>query len=165
MTLRPVREDDLDELYELIEANRDHLRPWMPWAGQDRAATAEFLREAASAEHPQLAIVEDGWIRGVCGFHHVDERNRATSVGYWLAADAQGRGLATGAVGALLDQAFGPLGLHRAELRAHPDNRRSRAVAERLGFAQEGVLREAERFGDGYRDLVLYAMLASDWRA
>jgi ribosomal-protein-serine acetyltransferase len=49
------------------------------------------------------------------------------------------------------------------EIRAGVGNRRSRAVAERLGFRQEGVLSEAELVGDHYIDHVVYAMLARDW--
>jgi ribosomal-protein-serine acetyltransferase len=55
--------------------------------------------------------------------------------------------------------------LHRVEIRARVENARSRAVAERLGFKQEGVLRDEERVGDHYADRVLYAMLASEWPA
>jgi ribosomal-protein-serine acetyltransferase len=95
----------------------------------------------------------------------VDWRNSAGSIGYWLAADAQGRGLMTRAVAACLDHAFAAWDLHRIEIRAAPDNARSRAVPERLGFVQEGILREAERHADRFGDLVVYAMLAADWRA
>jgi ribosomal-protein-serine acetyltransferase len=56
------------------------------------------------------------------------------------------------------------LRLNRVGIEAAPNNPRSRALAERLGFREEGVLREAERFADDdYRDLVLYSMLASEW--
>lgn len=69
----------------------------------------------------------------------------------------------TAAVRALVSYAFDEGGLHRAEIRMTPENSRSRALAERLGFRQEGVLRQAERFGDQHRDLVVYATLAPEW--
>jgi ribosomal-protein-serine acetyltransferase len=53
--------------------------------------------------------------------------------------------------------------LHRVEIQAAVDNRRSRAIPERLGFREEGVRREAERIGERYNDLAVYAMLASEW--
>src|SRR5438128_3125971 len=119
----------------------------MPWAGNPvRAETAAFLRDAqAQAERNEgfhAAILESGAIVGIAGFHHLDRVHRSTNIGYWLAEDAQGRGTVTLAVAALVSHAFGEWQLHRVEIRAAPDNARSRAVAERLGFTEEGELRD-----------------------
>ena len=165
--LRSLTDEDAAELYAVVEANRDHLSPWMPWAaGQTLAGTEIFIRSAIRQERDhdgfQLALVEREQICGVVGYHRLDHENDTTSVGYWLAANRQGRGLMTRAVGELVSYAFDELGMHRVELRAAPANGRSRALAERLGFREEGLLREAERFGDEYRDLILYSLLASE---
>ena len=85
-------------------------------------------------------------------------------MGYWLDAGFVGRGLVTRAVTAMLDHAFGPLGLDRVGLQTTIDNQRSRSVAQRLGFTQEGVLREYAAFPDERRDLVVYGLLAREWR-
>ena len=167
LELRSLRDEDARELYAAVEANREHLSPWMPWAaGQTLAGTEIFVRSAIRQERDrdgaQLALVERGEICGVAGFHRIDHENDTTSVGYWLAADRQGRGLMTRAVAALVDHAFDELRLHRVELRAAPANTPSRALAERLGFNEEGLLRDAERFGSEYRDLILYALLAGE---
>ena len=169
LVLRSVREEDARELYAVIHENREHLAPWMPWAsGQTLAGTDAFIRFAIDQERDgdgfQLALAEGGAICGTVGFHRRDRENASTSVGYWIAADRQGRGLMTRAVAALAEHAFGELGIHRIELRAAPANARSRALAQRLGFREEGILREAERFGDEYRDLVLYSLLAGELR-
>ncbi len=168
--LRPVTDGDVDELNALIERNREHLAPWMPWAAKStRASVAAFVtsaqEQAARDDGDHLAIVVDGRIAGVAGFHKVDRDDRQTNVGYWLAADAQGRGTMTLAVAALVSHAFDTWDMHRVELHAALDNRRSRALAERLGFVQEGVLREAERFDDRFVDLALYSVLVTEWRA
>ena len=64
----------------------------------------------------------------------------------------------TAAVACLMDHAFDEWRLNRVEIGVGPDNRRSRAIPERLGFREEGVLRSAERFDEtDYHDLVLYA--------
>ena len=68
------------------------------------------------------------------------------------------------ALSALVEHAFGASGLHRVELRAAVGNARSMAVAERLGFVHEGVLREAERFASRYADLDVFSVLAPEWR-
>ena len=71
----------------------------------------------------------------------------------------------TRAVSALVDHAFSSLGLNRVEIRAAPENRRSRAIADRLGFQLEGTLRQAQRIGDQYLDNAVYSMLAEEWPA
>jgi ribosomal-protein-serine acetyltransferase len=166
--LRSLTEADVKELYALIEANRSYLAPWMPWAaGQTVDGTAEFVRKSIKQEADddgfQVAVIVDGAIAGVLG-HEIDRENATTTIGYWLAEDQQGRGLMTAAVKRLLEHAFDELRLNRVGIEVAPNNPRSRALAERLGFREEGVLREAERFADDdYRDLVLYSMLASEW--
>ena len=170
LVLRPLSQDDAPALYAVVEAEREFLAPWMPWAAkQDLEGTRSFLesteRRAAANDGFDAAVVVADAIAGVAGFHHVDWQNGSTSVGYWLARRAQGRGIATRAVRALLEHAFGAWELNRVELHTAPHNARSRAVAERLGFTEEGVLREAERHDDGFRDLVLYSLLAAEWRS
>ena len=168
--LQLLEESDADEVVAVINANRDDLAPWMPWAQHERSAEDElpFIRstrkQIADNNGLQTAIVDPaGAIVGMVGFHAVDWRNRKTSIGYWLARDEQGRGTMTAAVRALVDHAFGPWRLNRVTIQAAVDNARSRAVPERLGFREEGVLRAAERIGDRRIDHVVYSILAEDW--
>jgi ribosomal-protein-serine acetyltransferase len=166
--LRLFEEADAEEFHRLIDANRAQLTPWMPWAADETPeGTLRFIRltrrQVADNDGFQAAIVCDGRIVGAVGFHGVDWQHRSTSIGYWLDAGHQGRGIMTGAVRALVDHALRDWELNRVEIRVAPDNRRSRAIPERLGFRQEGVLRQAERVDDRYLDSVVYAVLASDW--
>jgi ribosomal-protein-serine acetyltransferase len=68
----------------------------------------------------------------------------------------------TKTVSALLDHAFDEWDLNRVEIHVATGNRRSRAIPERLGFQQEGVLRDYERVGDRYLDIVVYSLLARE---
>ena len=170
--LRLLEESDADELFALVDRNREHLEPWMPWVPDDRSAEdiVPFIRttrrQIADNDGLQTAIVDpDGGIVGVVGFHGVDWLNRKTSIGYWLAHDEQGRGTMTHAVRALVDHAFGTWKLNRVTIEAAVDNGRSRAVPERLGFTHEGTLRAAGRVGDRTMDHAVYAVLAADWNA
>jgi ribosomal-protein-serine acetyltransferase len=169
--LRLFEESDAEEMFALVDRNRAHLAPWMPWVPLVRTPEdqLEFIRatrrQVADNDGFQAAIVAaDGALAGTIGFHRVSWLNRATSIGYWLAADHQGRGTMTQGVRALVDHAFDTWGLHRIEISAAVDNARSRAVAERAGFREEGVRRDAERHGERYLDLVLYGLLATDPR-
>ena len=168
--LRILDEADAEEVYGLVEANRAHLSDWMPWAAeQTLERTVNFIRAAqqryANRNGFEAGLIVDGRICGCAGFPGVDWVARATSIGYWLADDHQGRGLMTRAVGALVDHALSDWDLHRVEIRAAAGNTRSRAIPERLGFTHEGVLREAELVGDDYQDLVVYGLLAGNRRA
>ena len=166
--LRRLEETDADELYRLIEANREYLARWLPWAAAlTFEGSVEFIRtvrrQEASNDGFQAALVSEGKIVGIAGFHSVNWPHRSTTIGYWLAEGHQGRGLMSRAVRALVDHAFGVWDLHRVEIQAAVDNHRSRAIPERLGFREEGVRREAELIGDRYHDLVVYAILAPEW--
>ena len=99
-------------LTEVIAANRDHLMAWLPWAeSHGFEDSVEYLRrkrlQVEMNDGFEGPIELDGRIVGAAGFHRVDWLNRTTSIGYWLAADVQGRGLMSSAVAALLDHAFG----------------------------------------------------------
>jgi ribosomal-protein-serine acetyltransferase len=166
--LRAFTEEDAAELTALVAANREHLARWLPWAAtyghQDSLDYVAKARARIESEEAfEGAIVVNGEIVGGAGLHAIDRLNRSTSIGYWLTAGAQGGGLMTATVRALLDHAFGAWDLHRVVIEAVLDNVRSRAIPERLGFTEEGVLREAKLVRGRYEDAALYAMLASDW--
>ncbi len=166
-SLRLLDGSDATELHALVEANRAYLGRWMRWASsQTLSDTSAFIdgarRQVAEDNGFQAAIVAESTIIGVVGFHSVDWLHRKTCIGYWLGERHQGRGTMTRAVQAIVDHALRTWQLHRVEARIAPDNVRSRAVVERLGFRQEGTLRQAELVGERHLDNVVYAVLASD---
>ena len=101
LRLVPLKISDVDELFSLTEANRSYLRKWLPWLDAVRRVddTRAFIRAAqlqiGRNNGAQLAIKSDGQIVGIIGHHQIDWRNRLTSLGYWLGASYQGRGLVT----------------------------------------------------------------------
>ena len=145
-----------------------HLSEFMPWAaGQTLENTRAFIESTRARlltnNGFECAIVRDGRIVGMVGYHFVHWDNRSTSMGYWLAAAEQGRGTMTAAVRALVDHAFGAWNLNRVEIEAAVENDRSRALVRRLGFREEGIRRQVERVGDRFLDHVVHSMLASEW--
>lgn len=169
LVLRTIAESDAPSIFALVDANRGHLAPWLPWVHTTRSPddTLAFIRDVSvrDAEGAGCAFVieaEDVPV-GVIGLDPIQRLNETAMVGYWLAAHAQGRGIMTRAVEAVLAHAFETLDLNRIVLHAAVDNARSRAVAERLGFVEEGLLREAEKNQDVFLDIVAYAMLRIDY--
>ena len=168
-SLRVLDETDAERLYAVTRSNRAYLTRWLPWAAeQTLAGTLDFIqrvrRQLAEDDGFAVAMFVEERVVGTLGFHRLDWQNRSTSIGYWIAEAEQGQGTVTTAVSALLDRAFDNWGLNRVEIRAGVENHRSRAIPHRLGFREEGVLRQAERLGDRYVDQVVYAILAADWR-
>lgn len=164
-----AEEHHAQAIFDLTDRNRDHLTPWMPWvpATQTVADTLAFLRfargEYAAGRMFHANLRYAGQIVGGIGIRF-DRPHDACEIGYWIDKDATGRGVVTRATRALTSAAFREHAMHRVSIRAGEENARSRAVAERLGFTFEGVLRDNERVGDRYVTLASYSMLAGEWR-
>ena len=169
VSLALLEEQHAAELFRLVDENRAYLRQWLPWLDQNTRVehTTAFiqasLRQFAARDGLACGIRLRGALAGVVGLHRIDWANRRTSIGYWIAETHEGKGLVTRACGGLLEYVFGELGLHHVEIACAPRNIRSCAIAERLGFQREGVLRQREWLYDHFVDHVVYGMLASEW--
>jgi ribosomal-protein-serine acetyltransferase len=169
-SLRQIALSDAEELFAVCDANRTHLRQWLPWLDRTHspADTRTFiegaLRQDQNNQGFQALIIADGQIAGLIGYHRIDWSNHCTSLGYWLARSYQGRGLITASAQALCDHAFAALNLNRVAIACATGNVRSRAVPERLGFVHEGRLRDAEWLYDHYVDHEIYSQLQREWQ-
>ncbi|MFD3314425.1 GNAT family N-acetyltransferase [Streptomyces sp. NPDC058694] len=98
---------------------------------------------------------------GVC----LHENRMQAELGFTLAGDRQGQGYATEAVRAVLGDLFDHRGLHRVSAECDARNDRSARLLRRLGFVQEGLLRQATWLKDEWTDDLLFGLLASDWQS
>ena len=156
---------DAPLLKAAVDANLDHLRPWMPWAQAEPtslAAKVALLRRFRG----QFDLDEDyiygifssdeGELLGGTGLHtRVGDRARET--GYWIAAKHEGQGLVTEVVSALAKTGFTHEDLVRIEIRCDPANVRSAAVPRRLGFVHEATLRDRV-IGGAVRDQMVWTL-------
>ena len=169
--LRVLRPDDAAELFALTDANRPHLRRWLPWVDlvTSEEDSRSFLETVAAQREegrgPTFGIVHDGALGGVVGFLPIDRVNRVGEIGYWLAERLQGRGVMTQCCRFVVRYGFLTLDLNRIQIAAGVDNFVSRAVPERLGFKLEGVLRARENLYGTFIDHAMYALLRSDFDA
>ncbi len=144
------------------------LNRWMPWAAQLPSVqdSEQWVRNAAvnfarRSELPMLLFSRrDGTFVGASGLHHIDWSVPRFEIGYWIRTPLTGRGFITEAVVALTEFCFAQLGAARVDIRMDPENTRSRAIPERLGFTFEGTLRRDMRSNDGsLRDTCVFAMI------
>jgi ribosomal-protein-serine acetyltransferase len=153
------------ELHRLTVANLDRLRQWENWAHSEqtaeavRAYTSRQLDSLADGTALPLAIRLDGRLVGSVGARIAPDV-RIAELGYWVDARAEGRGLVTRSVRAVLDHLAQKRGVRRFEIRTAANNLRSRGVAERCGFALEGVLESAFPVAGERYDAALYSRLA-----
>jgi len=161
---------DAQVLFDLVDANRQHLRRW-EWPWVDKTRTVDDLKisleKDTSAETRARilgGIVEfHGAAVGVLNLRGLDSPHRAAEFGYWLAREAQGKGIVTRGCRALIDIAFRERGIHRIVIIPASDNVRSRAVAERLGLTMEGYQRERFLWQGKFCDGAVYSLLEQEW--
>jgi ribosomal-protein-alanine N-acetyltransferase len=164
--IRPVRPEDAAELAALYDANRDFLAPFEP-VRPPEFFTADGQRERlerqlADETHP-FAILDGNAIAGTINlFNIVRESLQSGVIGYWVDNTRNGRGLATVAVGEILEYAFGELDLHRIEAATLVENVASQRVLAKNGFERIGLARRFLRVDDEWRDFLLFQRLADD---
>jgi len=143
VALRAWRADDADVIVACIDGDPEISR-WLDQVPQPytRENALEYIRGLGEEA---FAII-DSATQEVVGSVGVgfNADGDVGEVGYWLRADARGRGLATRAVALVCRWAFAREGVARLQLRADVENAPSRRVAEKAGFREEGVLRSAQ---------------------
>jgi RimJ/RimL family protein N-acetyltransferase len=161
--LRTVEDDDLEFFHEAT--NHPEVRRYI--AGFDGPVSrAEYEREEFEKHRTEgvSLVVCDGETRvGNVSLGPVNDEHGWANLGAWLHPEYHGEGYAIEACALLLDYAFGEHGLRRVRAQHLGPNGDSRRLLDRLGFTQEGVARDHNRFEGGVVDDVRYGLLADEW--
>ena len=169
--LRLLTPADAPALIAFNKRNRTLFGRWVPsWLSmtrsdvETRALLRKSMRQHRKSGDAALGIWHEGALAGMVTLHQVDRINRGAGVGYLLETGLQGQGIATRACRALLGHAFATLNLHRLEISCASRNRRSLALARRLGFRRAGLQRQAQRIRGRYVDVVVLDLLDQEWK-
>jgi RimJ/RimL family protein N-acetyltransferase len=174
LVIRCWQPQDAPLLKEALDSSLDHLRPWMPWAHDEPKPLEEkidLLRGFRAAFDQGEDFVygvfdaEEQRVLGGSGLHRrVGELG--LEIGYWIRADAVGRGLATEAAAALTHAGLAVEGIDRIEIHCDPRNQASAAVPRKLGYTHEATLRRRLRDADGApRDVMIWTLFADAFSA
>jgi [ribosomal protein S5]-alanine N-acetyltransferase len=168
--LRPPRLSDAATFLAAVRASVALHRGWTT-APRTASGYAKFVRRYASRgarrTHAGFLVFrrDDHALVGVYNFSEIVRGAfESAYLGYFAFSPLAGQGLMSEGLELVLDLAFSGLGLHRVEVNIQPNNVRSLALAERLGFTREGYSRRYVKIGGRWRDHVRFAMLGEDWR-
>ena len=168
VVLREFREDDVDDVLALI--GDDRVTSWLSFDSRTRADADTMLAGVAQRRQQQprteyyLAVTPNDADDRCVGFVRLAfDGVRAGKLGYAVAHDWWGKGIATDAARTMTDYAFGELELHRVSAAIGPDNAASIRMAENLGMSREGVIRHHVFTNGQWRDSLLYSVLAEEW--
>jgi RimJ/RimL family protein N-acetyltransferase len=166
--LRPLCEEDVDNIMTWVNdpavVGNFAAFAGAPIARQDELA---WVRRTVAATNERVWSVfadDDGRYLGQVGLHQMHGHSKVGRLGVVIAARWEmGRGHGSAAIGRALDCAFGELGLHKVWLMVFRHNTRSRGIYQRIGFVEEGVLREEYFHEGGWHDMVRMSVLAHEW--
>ena len=165
--LRAFREDDLKNSVAWLNNPSVtryllHMRPW------SLVEEKEWLDRVMRNDDPSMATfvleTNDGEYVGTTGLSHIDRRNRSAEAGIVIARPEEwGRGLGTDAMKTLLRHAFEEMNLHRVGLRVYTFNERAIRSYTKLGFIEEGRMRQAMFRHGAWHDVIFMAILADEY--
>lgn len=172
LLLRPLQPGDGKNINDGIKESLEELKIYMPWAQEvpPLEASEEVARSSAAKwlmrDDLTMAMFEraTGDYLGGTGLHRINWNARTFEIGYWLRSTKSGRGYVTESANALTQLCFKHLKANRVDIRCDTRNTKSTAIAERLGFEKEGVLRNYQMSADGKFpiDMVIYARINMD---
>lgn len=163
VALRAWRLEDAAAIVECIDGDAEISR-WLDQVPQPyTAADARVFINGIGEQAFAVTDAGSGRLLGSIGIGWND-RHDVGEIGYWVRADARGRGVVTRALTIVSRFAFEREGAARLQLRADVVNTGSRRAAEKAGFRLEGVLRSAHwnaRLGRR-QDWAIYSLLPGD---
>jgi ribosomal-protein-serine acetyltransferase len=168
--MRSYLSADAPAFFKATDTNRAYLRPWISWVDRmNNEADALDLIEQGRAKLDRqealiLAIFKEEELIGGIGMQAWNQDLKKAEIGYWLCEKETGKGIMTLAARVFLAYLFRSLQLNKVELYHLPANLRSAAVASRLGFRTEGLLRESFLLHGRLHDIVVQGLLSREWK-
>ncbi len=165
ITLRPLREEDIDSIYQACQDPTISTFTRVPYP-YDREMAEEFVRgcDISYRNHQGIvfAIEVGGQFAGTIGLHGIQLGDHCAEVGYWIEKSHRGKGLGTAALRSLLDFSLKVMEFRRIEGLADYNNLASQRVMERAGIVRDALLRNRVTKPNGEQiDMVLLSIVSN----
>ncbi|MEW9121529.1 MAG: GNAT family protein [Thermotaleaceae bacterium] len=132
---------------------------------KDMVELLNSLFEQREANRWAIVLKEKNCVIGTCGYNRgLKEEDFLGEIGYELDKAYWGKGYGTEALKAVIDYGFEQLELNRIEAMVMLENIQSTALLKRLGFKEEGILREHGFYKGRYWDEYCYSLLKREWK-
>ena len=168
LVLRWIVETDVPDLFAIF-SDPQAMRYWSsppmtdPRQAEQLVANIHAFYEQGNLFQWGIQHLDGGRIIGTCTLNHIDLRQGRAEIGYALHRNYWGKGLMREALSRLFQYAFGELDLRRLEADVDPRNESSIGILHRLGFQQEGLLRERWHVEGEIQDAALFGLLRREW--
>lgn len=169
LTLELPTLEDAEDLFSLVDGNREYLREFLVWVDKTIAVeqSAKNIQDRIDGfvhETSASFIIKTGdKIIGSCGYVKIKKEHQYGEIGYWISKDHEGKGIISKCVKALIEYGFKELQLHRILIRCNSKNTRSSAIPKRFGFTHEGTLREDHFDGIEYSNTEVFGLLNREY--
>jgi RimJ/RimL family protein N-acetyltransferase len=166
--LRPLRADDLDSFDQWLndaESKRTHMGVKALAAVRD-AKKYEVLGRIDEDVTLAVCSKQNDRLLGCIGLYEIDWRNRSGRFEILITETNQkylGKGFISGAVRTMIEYGFRELSLHRLWVKIYDNNPRGRQLYARVGFTEEGRLKQAYFCEGRFWDVLVWGMLAPDY--
>ncbi len=168
IVLRSTIPAHADEIFNLVDKNRNYLQEWLPWVVHT-VTVQDTISYIAGINHHDIYSESFGFsifygqhIVGKIGFVRGIKAERQLEIGYWLAEDMQGLGIISRSVKELVKFGFENSDARTIKISANIQNKKSCSIAERLAFRKgQPVIKPSK---DHNNDIVManYFLQASD---
>ena len=142
----------------LKEMNREEISTMLEAEGAE-------LTDLNKYENYRWFIEYDGEVVGNVSLKNISQMMKHAEIGYGIGEAHQGRGVATAAVKMLVQKCFSESPLRKLIAYVHHENVASRRLLQKVGFTQEGILREHYIINGVAQNEIVFGLLKHEWKS
>lgn len=160
-----------EEVFSLVQKNKEHLSPWLPWVREYQfvadahTSIQSNIDQAARNNSLNLGIWIEEVLCGMVGFTHIDSVRKKASLGYWLDKNCMGKGWMTKACQVIMAYGFESLSLKEIHAECAKKNLLSRKVLEGIGFTNHEIVQGPDWARQQGLLYLRYRMTLQEWNS